>query len=500
MSSTNPLASENAGQSGGASAARSYGPGKAQPFGKSKSAPSLVLDRVLPNSLDAEMAVLGAMLLSPAEAGSQVRERLSEHHFYYAAHCVIFREIAVLQDAMQAIDLITLTQRLQDKNQLEEIGGPVYLSDLVTRVPTTANVEHYIDIVWEKHLLRQLIGAAHDVIARSFEQQDDVKTWIDEVEQQIFEITAEKTATGARPVRDMIKDAMASIEKLYDQRGAISGIPTGFRELDRMTSGLHNGQMIVIAARPSMGKTALAMNIAENCAIDHNIPVGVFSLEMSSEELVKRMLCSKAKVNLRKIRDGFLSERDFHPLTTAASQLMKAPLFIDDSAGLSINQVRARARRLKQQHDIRLLIIDYMQLMRAPSRRADLSRQVEIADISSGVKALSKELKIPIIVLSQLNRQPEAREGGRPRLSDLRESGAIEQDADVVGLLVRPEVYAEEEGDKAAEKGKAVLVIAKQRNGPTGEINLTFLSEYTRFEDQALVSEEDIPSREGNEE
>jgi replicative DNA helicase len=500
MALTNPLASENAGQSGGASAARSYGPGKAQPFGKSKSAPSLVLDRVLPNSLDAEMAVLGAMLLSPAEAGSQVRERLSENHFYYAAHQVIFREIAVLQDAMQAIDLITLTQRLQDKNQLEEIGGPVYLSDLVTRVPTTANVEQYIDIVWEKHLLRQLIGAAHDVIARSFEQQDDVKTWIDEVEQQIFEITAEKTATGARPVRDMIKDAMASIEKLYDQRGAISGIPTGFRELDRMTSGLHNGQMIVIAARPSMGKTALAMNIAENCAIDHNIPVGVFSLEMSSEELVKRMLCSKAKVNLRKIRDGFLSERDFHPLTTAASQLMKAPLFIDDSAGLSINQVRARARRLKQQHDIRLLIIDYMQLMRAPSRRADLSRQVEIADISAGVKALSKELKIPIIILSQLNRQPEAREGGRPRLSDLRESGAIEQDADVVGLLVRPEVYAEEEGDKAAEKGKAVLVIAKQRNGPTGEVNLTFLSEYTRFEDQALVSEEDIPSREGGEE
>ena len=500
MASTNPLASENAGQSGGSSATRSYGPGKAQPFGKSKSAPSLVLDRVLPNSLDAEMAVLGAMLLSPAEAGSQVRERLSENHFYYAAHSVIFREIAVLQDAMQAVDLITLTQRLQDKNQLEEIGGPVYLSDLVTRVPTTANVEQYIDIVWEKHLLRQLIGAAHDVIARSFEQQDDVKTWIDEVEQQIFEITAEKTATGARPVRDMIKDAMASIEKLYDQRGAISGIPTGFRELDRMTSGLHNSQMIVIAARPSMGKTALAMNIAENCAIDHNIPVGVFSLEMSSEELVKRMLCSKAKVNLRKIRDGFLSERDFHPLTTAASQLMKAPLFIDDSAGLSINQVRARARRLKQQHDIRLLVIDYMQLMRAPSRRADLSRQVEIADISSGVKALAKELKIPIIVLSQLNRQPEAREGGRPRLSDLRESGAIEQDADVVGLLVRPEVYAEEEGDKAAEKGKAVLVIAKQRNGPTGEVNLTFLSEYTRFEDQALVSEEDIPGNEGGEE
>jgi replicative DNA helicase len=500
MASTNPLAPETAGHTGSPSGARKSGSGKVAALGKSRTSSALVLDRVLPNSLDAEMAVLGAMLLSPAEAGSEVRERLSEPHFYYAAHQVIFREIAALQDAMQAIDLVTLTQRLQDKNQLEEVGGPAYVSELVARVPTTANVEYYIDIVWEKHLLRQLIGAAHDVIARSFEQQDDVKAWIDEVEQQIFDITAEKSATGARPVRDMIKDAMASIEKLYDQRGAVTGVPTGFRDLDKMTSGLHGGQMIVIAARPSMGKTALAMNIAENCAIDHNLPVGVFSLEMSSEELIKRMLCSQAAVNLRAIRDGFLSEQHFHPLTTAASKLMKAPLYIDDSAGLSINQVRARARRMKLQYNIQLLVIDYMQLMRAPSRRADLSRQVEIADISAGIKALSKELKIPIIVLSQLNRQPEQREGGRPKLADLRESGAIEQDADVVGLLVRPEVYAEEEGDRAAEKGKAVLFIAKQRNGPTGDVHLTFESEYTRFKDQARVSEEDIPIIEGSEE
>jgi replicative DNA helicase len=500
MASTNPLASETAGQTGGAGGARSHGSGKAAALGKSRSASALTLDRVLPNSMDAEMAVLGAMLLSPAEAGSEVREHLGEQHFYYAAHQVIFREIAALQDAMHAIDLVTLTQKLQDKNQLEEVGGPAYLSELVARVPTTANVEYYIEIVWEKHLLRQLIGAAHDVIARSFEQQDDVKAWIDEVEQQIFDITAEKSATGARPVRDMIKDAMASIEKLYDQRGAVTGIPTGFRDFDKMTSGLHGGQMIVIAARPSMGKTALAMNIAENCAIDHGIPVGIFSLEMSSEELIKRMLCSRAKVNLRAIRDGFLSEQHFHPLTTAASSLMKAPLYLDDSAGLSIHQVRARARRMKLQYGIQLLVIDYMQLMRAPSRRADLSRQVEIADISAGIKALSKELKIPIIVLSQLNRQPEQREGGRPKLADLRESGAIEQDADVVGLLVRPEVYAEEEGDRAAEKGKAVLFIAKQRNGPTGDVKLTFRAEFTCFEDQARVSDEDIPNIEGGEE
>ncbi|HUK41188.1 MAG TPA: DnaB-like helicase N-terminal domain-containing protein, partial [Candidatus Acidoferrales bacterium] len=252
MASTNPLASDTAGASGGSGAGRSQGSGKAAALGKSRSASALVVDRVLPNSLDAEMAVLGAMLLSPAEAGSEVREHLSEQHFYYAAHQVIFREIAALQDAMQAIDLVTLTQRLQDKNQLEEVGGPAYLSELVARVPTTANVEYYIEIVWEKHLQRQLISAAHDVIVRSFEQQDDVKTWVDEVEKQIFEITAEKSATGARPVRDMIKDAMASIEKLYDQRGGVTGVPTGFRDFDRMTSGLHAAQMIVIAARPSM--------------------------------------------------------------------------------------------------------------------------------------------------------------------------------------------------------------------------------------------------------
>jgi replicative DNA helicase len=482
MASTKPLASEKS------SAANA----KAAPLGSSRALSALPVDRVLPNSMDAEIAVLGAMLLSPHEAGSLARQRLSEEHFYYAAHQVIFREIAALQDAMQAIDSVTLQQRLADKNQLEEVGGPVYLSELVTRVPTAANVEQYIDIVWEKYLLRRLIGAAHDIVGRAFEQQDDVRAWVDEVEQQIFDITAEKAATGARPVKDLIRDAMASIERLYDQKGT-TGIPTGYNDFDRLTSGLHDANVIVIAGRPSMGKTALAMNIAEHVAIDLEIPVGVFSLEMSSEELVKRMLCSRAKVNLRSIRDGFLGEKDFHPLTSAASQLMKAPLYIDDSAGLTIHQVRARARRMKSQFGIRLLVIDYLQLMRSPSRRADLSRQVEISDISAGIKALAKELQIPVVVLSQLNRQPEQREGGRPKLSDLRESGAIEQDADVVGLLVRPEVYAEEEGEKAAERGKATLIIAKQRNGPTGDVKLTFLSEYTRFENQAKIDAEDVP-------
>jgi replicative DNA helicase len=447
--------------------------------------------------VDAEMAVLGAMLLSPQEAGSQARERLQEEHFYYAAHQVIFREIAVLQDAMQAVDLVTLTQRLQDKNQLEEVGGPVYLTDLITRVPTAANIEHYIDIVEEKHLLRRLISTSHDVITRSMEQQDNVKEWVDEVEQQIFNITAERATKGPVPVGSVIKNAMDAVTRLLDNKG-MTGLATGYRDLDKMTAGLQPGTVFVIAARPSMGKTSLAMNIAENVAVNGGRPVGVFSLEMSTEELVKRMLCSRAKVNLQAVSGGFVGDKRFHDLTTAASELMKAPLYIDDSAGLTIHQVRARARRMKSQYDIQLLVIDYMQLMRAPSRRADSSRQVEIADISSGVKALSKELKIPIIVLSQLNRQPEQREDGKPKLSDLRESGAIEQDADIVGLLVRPEVYADDD-EKAEKKGKATLFIAKQRNGPTGEVEMTFRGEYTRFENAARIEDGDVPNIRGDE-
>ena len=500
MALTNPLASETAAQTGGTGASQGRRSETVASFGKARSAPALVLDRVLPNSLDAEVAVLGAMLLSPAEAGSEVRERLSENHFYYAAHQVIFREIATLQDAMQAIDLITLTQRLQDKNQLEEIGGPAYLSDLITRVPTTANVEHYIDIVWEKHLLRQLIGAAHDVIARSFEQQDDVKTWIDEVEQQIFNITAEKSTELIKPAKPLVMAAMVSIERTFEKRGEVMGLATGFRDLDRLTSGLHDGNLFIIAGRPSMGKTALAMNIVENLAVSRNIPVGVFSLEMSGQELMIRMICTRARVNLRLLHDGFPKDEHHHKLTAAASDLMKAPLYIDDSAGLTVNQVRARARRMKQQYKIQLLVVDYMQLMRAPSRRAESSRQAEVADISAGVKALAKELNIPIIVLSQLNRQPESRDEGKPRLADLRESGAIEQDADVVGLLVRPEVYEDDDEKRKELKGKAHLVIAKQRNGPTGDIDLTFIGDYTRFEDQARVEEGDIPRFERGEE
>ncbi|MCG3149336.1 MAG: Replicative DNA helicase [Verrucomicrobiae bacterium] len=466
---------------------------KATPLGGARGVSGLALDRILPNSQDAEMAVLGAILLSPVEVGAQVRERLDESHFYYATHQVIFREIAGLQDSMAAVDAVTLSQRLQNKGLLDEIGGPAFLADLYNHVPTTANVEHYIDIVWEKHLLRKLINAAHDIISRSFNEQDEVKTWIDEVEQQIFSINSEKSASGAKPTRVLVHEAMTSIEKMFENRGTITGLSTGFRDLDKLTTGLHPGSMFVIAARPSMGKTALAMNIAESVAIDQGRPVGVFSLEMSSEELVKRMLCSRGAVNLRALSDGYPKEQDHSRLTTAASELVKAPMYIDDTPGLAINQLRARARRMHSQFHIELIVIDYMQLMRAPSRRAESSRQVEVADISAGVKALAKELKIPVIVLSQLNRQPEARDEGKPRLSDLRESGSIEQDADIVGLLVRPEVYEDDLEARDQLKGKATLVIAKQRNGPTGDVPLTFRHEFTRFEDAARITDEDLP-------
>ena len=456
---------------------------------------TLALENILPNSLEAEMAVLGAMMLSPDEVTAQVSERLESSHFYSVVHQVLFREIISLQDRLKAVDMVTLTQRLQDKGMLDEIGGARYLADLVSRVPTTANIEHYINIVWEKHLLRNLINTAHDIMIKAFDRQDDVTDWIDEVEQQVLSVTDKKTTAGAQPTSVLVREVMVTVEEMFKNRGATSGLSTGFRDLDKLTSGLQPGTMFIIAARPSIGKTALAMNIAENVAIDQNKPVGVFSLEMTSEELIKRMLCSRGAVNLRALNDGFPKARDHAAITTAASELIKAQMFIDDTPGLAINQLRARARRLRSQYQIELLVIDYMQLMRAPSRRAEQSRQVEVADISTGVKALAKELKIPVIVLSQLNRQPDLREEQRPRLADLRESGSLEQDADIVGLLMRPEVGKDEQEEREKWKGQATLYIAKQRNGPTGDVKLTFRSEFTRFEDAARVSDEDLPDQ-----
>jgi replicative DNA helicase len=443
------------------------------------------IHRTLPHSVEAEQGVLGSMLISPREIIAECVEKINEEYFYIPAHQTVYVVLVELWNAGQGIDLITFTQVLRDRNVLETIGGAAFITSLFTFVPTAANVTYYLEIVREKYILRQIIAACTESVRRSFEEQDEVHNLLDEVEQKIFSVGEDRFKGQVLTMKDQVMEAIEAIEQLYERRGGITGISTGFAELDRMTNGLHESEMIVIAARPSMGKTALAMNIAEHVAINEKLPVAVFSLEMSGQQLVQRLLCSRARVNLQKVRDGFLAERDFPSLTAAASKLAEAQIYIDDSAGLSILELRAKARRLKAQKQIRLIVVDYLQLLRSTTRRAQDNRQLEISEISAGLKGLAKELKLPIIVLAQLNRQPEARTGGKPRLSDLRESGSIEQDADLVGLLVRPEIYEEDEDARAEKAGEAELIIAKQRNGPVGEIALTFLKEFTRFEDRA---------------
>ena len=454
-------------------------------FPTSSPASSQDIHRAPPHSVEAGQGVLGSMLISPRETIGECVEKINEEYFYVPAHEIIYNVLVDLWNAGQAIDLITFTQVLRDRNLLESVGGAAFVTSLFTFVPTAANVGYYLDIVRDKYILRQIITASTESVRRAYEEQDEVSNLLDEVEQRIFAVGEDRFKGQMLSMKDQVMEAIESIEKLYERKGGITGISTGFVEFDRMTSGLHPAEMIVIAARPSMGKTALAMNIAEHVAIQEKLPVGVFSLEMSSQQLVQRLLCSRARVNLQKVRDGFLGERDFPSLTAAASKLAEARIFIDDSASLTILELRAKARRLKAQQDVQLIIVDYLQLLRSTSRRAQDNRQLEISEISAGLKGLAKELKIPVIVVAQLNRQPEARSGGKPRLSDLRESGSIEQDADLVGLLVRPEIYEEDEEARAEKAGEAELIIAKQRNGPVGEISLTFLKEFTRFEDRA---------------
>jgi replicative DNA helicase len=449
------------------------------------------IHRLLPQSPDAEMGVLCSFLLCPREVGGLCVEKgVTVDCFHIPAHAGIFATLLELWNAAKPIDFITLTQVLRDREQLESAGGAPFITELFTFVPTAANAAYYIEIVLEKWTLRQIIVTCTEYAARSYDEQDNVPTLLDEVEGQINKIARERFQTNSVSMKEQVMQAIEAIEKLYERRGSITGLATGYAELDKMTDGLHGAEMFVIAARPSMGKSALAGNIAEHVAIDLKLPVAIFSLEMSSQQLVQRMLCGRARVSLQKVRDGFLRDRDFPSLTAAATKLAETKLFIDDTSALSILELRAKARRLKTQHDIALIVIDYLQLLRSTSKRAQDNRQIEISEISSGIKALAKELAIPIIVLAQLNRNPENRGGGKPRLSDLRESGSIEQDADVVALLVRDEYYAESEDERAEAEGKATLIIAKQRNGPVGDIPLTFLKEFTRFEDRAATAEE----------
>jgi replicative DNA helicase len=475
-------------------------PGQPQRRRRKESAPlpmPQLVDRLPPHSIEAEQGVLGCVLLSPNDCMGVCIEKFKRGSevFYDMRHQALFDTLAEMYDKKELIDPIVLQQYLRDRNQLEALGGMTYIAGLMNCVPSAASLEYYIEIVREKYILRKMIQTCTGAVAKVYDHQGEVDGLLDEVERDVLQIAEERVSMGTKTIKDLVHSAINTIEEFHSKSGQLTGLGTGFVDFDKMTTGLHGGEMIVIAARPSMGKTSLAMNIAEHVAMDQKQAVGVFSLEMTAESLVLRMLCSRARVNLRDIRDGFLTERDFPKLTGAAGKLSNSPLFIDDSSGLSILQLRAKARRMYQQYGIKLFVIDYLQLLNASSGKVD-NRQQEIAHISNGIKALAKELNVPVIVLAQLNREMERDGNRKPRLSDLRESGAIEQDADLVGLLYDPtkEGKSDEEGEPAPEgDGKPInLLIAKQRNGPTGDVKLTFLKNITRYESRTDVA--DVPA------
>lgn len=449
--------------------------------------------RVVPHSIEAEKAVLSSMLQAPSECIGQAMEgKLFPELFYNEGRQILYRTIVELYDEGKPADPIAMTDLLRDRRQLDLIGGPSELAEILTFVASAADFGYYSGKLKDKYILRQVISASNANISKAYDDVPSVTDLLDGFERDVLAIReGMESEGGIQGIQHYLMEAIQQIQDMFDNPGKVSGIQTGFRDFDKKTQGLQGGQMIVIAARPSMGKTSLAMNIVENVSLKSKIPVAVFSLEMTSQQLVQRMLCSQASIPMHKMLGGLLSEkRDFSKLQRAAGQLAEAKVFIDDTPSLSIMALRAKARRLKKQHDIGLIAIDYLQLLRSESKRAQDNRQQEVSEISSGVKALAKELNVPIIVLAQLNRSPETRSGSnRPMLSDLRESGSIEQDADLVGLLMRDAYYAQSEQEKEELAGKATLIIAKQRNGATGDVHLTFREELMRFETAAHVDD-----------
>lgn len=435
-----------------------------------------LVERVPPHNLDTEMAVLGSMLMDD-QAVPVALEMLQASSFYRDAHRKVFDAMTGLFNSQKPVDLVTLTEELKATGKLEEVGGADYLASLTSVVPTAANVQHYAKIVREKAMLRSLISAATQIVGRCYEDQDDADALLDRAEQLLFEIANRSLGAQAEPLKGMLSRTMETIERLYQRKEMVTGLATGLHDLDVMTAGLQPADLIIVAGRPSMGKSALATCIAEHVGVVERVPVAIFSLEMSKDQLAHRMLCSLARVNVHNARTGFLAQADWKELPKAASKLdQSAPILIDDTPSLSALELRAKARRLKNQHRIGLIIVDYLQMMRGSFRVEN--RQQEISEISRSLKALAKELNVPVIAVSQLSRGPEQREDRRPQLSDLRESGAIEQDADVVMMLFREEVYRPTEENR----GKAELIVAKQRNGPVGSVSLAFLKEFTRFE------------------
>lgn len=434
------------------------------------------LRKVPPQNLEAESSVLGGILLEN-DAINRVLETLTPEDFYRESHRKIFRAMIELADRNEPVDLITLSDFLKARGDLEAVGGSSYLASIAGLVPTAANIAYYARIVRERAILRHLITAATEIASRGFEEQGNVEEFLDTAEKAIFDIAEKRIKSSFVLVGDMIKDSIKMVEKLYERKEMVTGVPTGFKDLDELTAGLQPSDLIVVAGRPSMGKTALCLNIATHAAFT-GLGVAIFSLEMAKEQLVLRMLCSEARVDNSKIRSGYLAEREFPKLVMAAGRLADASIYVDDTPAISVLELRAKARRLVRDRDkkVGLIIVDYLQLMRGMGSAGN--REQEISEISGSLKALAKELRVPVIAISQLNRQVENRKPPKPILADLRESGAIEQDADVIAFIFREVVYDDKADDRVAE-----VIVAKQRNGPIGTVRLAFFKEYTRFED-----------------
>jgi replicative DNA helicase len=435
----------------------------------------ILYDRVPPQNLEAEQAVLGAILLE-AEALITSMERLKAEDFYSVSHQRIFEAMVALNDDNEPIDLITLTARLQDLGQMDEIGGVMYLAKLANSVPTAANVEYYAQIVEEKSILRRLIRTATQIVSNGYATEDDVGVLLNDAEARIMEVSSRRSATGFISIRDVLMEVFEKVEFLYNHKGGVSGIPSGFIDLDKMTNGFQRSDLIIVAARPSVGKTAFALNVAQNVAVRASETVAIFSLEMSAPQLVQRIICAESNVDATRMRTGHLEGDDWEKLSMAIGSLSEAQIYIDDTPGITVSDIRAKCRRLKKEKGLGMILIDYLQLIQGRGKAGE-NRQQEVSEISRTLKQIARELEVPVIALSQLSRGVEQRQDKRPMMSDLRESGSIEQDADIVAFLYRDDYY-----DKESEKKNIIeIIIAKQRNGPVGTVELVFLKNFNKF-------------------
>ncbi|MEE4241615.1 MAG: replicative DNA helicase [Desulfopila sp.] len=449
--------------------------------------PTAPRSKIPPQNLEAEQSVLGSILLKDNVFGN-VLETLHPEDFYSPAHKIIFNAMISLFEKNEPHDIITLTNYLKDKNTLNDVGGAAYLANLTSIVPVTANIGSYAAIIKQKSVLRRLIEVNTEIAGRCYEEQGEIDQLVDDAEQAIFDIAGRKSGQNFTPLKDIIPAAFEKVEQLYKRKELITGVPTGYFDIDKMTAGLQPSDLIILAGRPSMGKTAFAMNIAQHAALVEKTGVAIFSLEMSKEQLTMRLLSCVGRIDSQRIRTGKLHDEDWPKLTRAVGMLSEAPLYIDDTPAISVLEMRSKIRRLASQYPVGMILVDYLQLMRGRSNNEN--RTQEISDISRSLKALAKEHNVPVLALSQLNRSLESRTDKRPMMADLRESGAIEQDADIICFIYRDEVY--NKGEDNPDRGTAEIIIGKQRNGPTGMVKLTFLSEFTTFENMSRLDETDF--------